>query len=585
LPSRSLAPRLAGMNALTRLWRALTASDSASSSAPATVPAVIEANDGIPWDRLIAVLGSDNKPERAAYKVPEVLKGVRPETPPTGDKLKLAMDSGYTEPEHMTYDNALPAAWGYSGVGALGPGLAFLGFPYLAELNQISEYRIPSESLSTEMTRAWVKIINKGDSAENKADKIKQIEERLEALKVRDAFRESALKTEQFGRSHIMAVIDGQEDDATRQLPLTEIEKGSLKYFACIEPYWLTPYSWNSTHPERPDFYRPQSWYVLGRKTHSTRLMTFIFREVPDLLKPAYDFAGISMTQLMMPYVQRWLRTAKNVNDLINIFSVVTLATDLQALLQDPAKFIKRLVTFTQTRDNRGMMVTNKGTEELTMQNVPLGSLDKLQAQAQEHMATPGRMPLIKFFGITPSGLSTTSDGEFQAWYDYVHALQELGFSPHFEVVLKLVQMDLFGDVDDSISFEWQSLYEPTPKEESELRKADADRDTAYINASVVSADEIRERLQRDPKSGYNNLKGSAPEPPEMTEFTLGEAGKETDHARGEESAEAAHKRAKELKDAQDAADTANAALDSLRRQAMDSARRRGVRYPDRPKT
>src|SRR5262249_32137724 len=153
-----------------------------------------------------------------------------------------------------------------------------------------------------------------------------------------------------------------------------------------------------------------------------------------------------------MPYVNRWLRTAKNVNDLINIFSIVTLATDLQNMLQQPVdspkSLIARMKAFTQTRDNRGAMLINKGTEELTTQNVPLGSLDKLQAQAQEHMATPARRPLIKMFGITPTGLNATAEPELNVDNDYVHSKQELGFTSHMRVVIILVQMHLYGKIE-----------------------------------------------------------------------------------------------------------------------------------------
>jgi len=513
------------------------------------------APDGsIQWGRIKTLLAEAERPPReeeaprSSYKLPAVLPGVRPETLPARSQVVLAMDSGYEEP--LAQDNAPPAAWGFTGNGALGPGLAFLGFPYLAELAQITEYRTPAEALSTEMTRAWVKLVSK-DKKKDLGEKIKDITDRLESLKVRDLFREAALKTEQFGRAHIYVSVKGQDDDRTRQVPLKKIEKGSLVGFSCIEPYWLTPYSWNSTHPERPDFYKPQSWFVLGRKTHSSRLLTFIFREVPDLLKPAYDFSGISITQLMMPYVNRWLRTAKNVNDLINIFSIVTLATDMQQMLQaganDPSGLPARMQAFTHTRDNRGAMVINKDTEELSTQNVPLGSLDKLQAQAQEHMATPSRMPLIEFFGITPTGLNSSSEGEFQARNKYVKGMIELGFAAHFRRVHELVQMDLYGEIDPDITEEWQNLYEPTPKEESELRKADADRDAVYLDNSVIAADEVRDKLKNDPKSGYDNLQGDAPEPPEMTEFGLGEASATNAHNRSEESAEAAHARQMEV--------------------------------------
>lgn len=449
---------------------------------------------------------------RVEYRMPDVLPGVRPANPPRGDALKLAMDSGYQETMATDAAPIAPAAWGL-GAGTLGPGLAFLGFPYLAELEQITEYRIPAESLAFEMTRRWLKLKNKGKNDLEK--KIAEITERSEQLHVRDTFRECAMKTEQFGRAHIAINIKGQDDDVTRQLPLTKIEKGTLVGFTCIEPYWMTPYSWNSTKPSQPDFYKPQSWYELGKKTHHTRYLTMIFREVPDLLKPAYDFAGISMTQLMMPYVTRWLRTAKNVNDLINIFSVVTLATDLSTLLSSPEKFWARLQGFTQMRDNRGIMAINKGTEELTINDASLASLDKLQAQSQEHMATPARMPLIEFFGITPAGLNASSEGEMQVRNKNVRGMQEAGFNKHIERVIAFLQMDLYGEVDPDITHEWVPLYEPSGKELGEIRKADSDRASVLIEKNVISPDEERNRLRMDPESGYNGLEGDAPEPQE----------------------------------------------------------------------
>lgn len=508
----------------------------------------------IPWDLIIArLMPATPEPPRKTLQLPTILPGVRPERPPSGAEVVLAMDSAGNH-EVLATDSTMPAAWNFTGNGFAGPGLAFLGFPYLAELTQISEYRIPAETLSTEMTRTWIKLKNKG---KNKLDdKIAEITQAFEDFKLRDVFREAALKTELFGRCHVGINVKSQDTDLTRQLPLTKIEKGTLLGFKAIEPYWMTPYSWNSTRPRDADFYKPQSWYEMGKKTHSSRYLTFIFREVPDLLKPAYDFAGISITQLMMPYVQRWLRTAKSVNDLINIFSVLTLATDLSALLQapddSPESLMKRLEGLTAMRDNRGAMMINKDTEELTINDVSLASLDKLQAQSQEHMATPARMPLIKFFGITPTGLNATSEGEFQSWYDYVKSLQSLGFGPHLERALELIQMHLYGEVDPDITYEFLSLYEPTPKEEGEMRKADAERDGAYLDKGVVSPDEVREKLRTDPKSGYGDLEGDAPPPPEYAEFGLSEQSAENAHKRSEESAQNSHERELEVSTAEE---------------------------------
>ena len=454
------------------------------------------------------------------YTWPDLPPGVLPK-----DDAALAMDTvlpGEVKRTSLAMDSGAGGyapAWGWlNNSNGYGCGLWFPGYPYLAELTQISEYRAPSETTSTEMTRKWFELQSK--SGGDKSEKISQIMARFDELKVRDLFRRAALLDGEFGRAQIYLNIN-DADDRVRQLPLEltpeSIAKGSLKSIQCIEPYWSTPYSWNAAFPERADFYKPTSWYIMGRKTHATRLLTFIGREVPDLLKPAYNFGGMSLTQLMEPYVNAWLRTRKAVNDLINNFSIPVLSTDLAATLEEGGEpgsgLLARLQQFTLTRNNQAVAAINKDTEELHFAEATLASLDKLQAQSQEHMAAPAHIPLIKLFGVVPTGLNATGEGEIQVWYDWVNAMQINLFGPNLHILLQVVQMDLFGSTDDDLVVHWITLDEPTQKELSEIRKSDADMDTGYINAGVISPDEARKRLQSDPDSGYSNLSGEAPEP------------------------------------------------------------------------
>ena len=463
--------------------------------------------------RFQETIAVDPSAGRRKLALPELPPGVRPAVEPApnlalDEAPPLAMDSGNTIPVYQWLN-------GYNGLGCT---LTFPGYPYLANLTQISEYRAPSEVISTEMTRKWLKLKGKGEG--DSANKIQEIEERFKELKIRDRFRECAWQDGVFGRAQIYIDLKDQESDEARAKPLVVedgggVMKGQLRGFKVIEPYWTTPYSYNASFPEKPDFYVPQAWYVMGRKTHSSRLITMIGREVPDLLKPAYNFGGISMTQLMEPYVNMWLRTRKSVNDLINIFSTTALATDMGATLAggNGEDVIRRATMFTATRDNKGLMLLNKDTEELVQVNTPLSGLDALQAQSQEHMAAPCHIPLIKLFGVTPTGLNATGEGEIQIWYDFVHAYQENLFTPAMDIVLKVVQLDLYGSIDPNITYEWVVLDEPTAKEKAEERKSDADRDAVYLDKGVLDPDEVREKLQRDPNSGYDNLTGPAPEP------------------------------------------------------------------------
>lgn len=470
-------------------------------------------------------------------------------------------------------------------------GMGFPGYPFLAELSQRSEYRAPCETLANEATREWIELLVKGKEAEGEddevdaandaappaqggqeegvdadgdgdidgglEDKIERIEAALEKWNVRDHFRRLAEQDGFFGRSQLFINIDpGTKDaDEVNQLPLVvdpeTIKQGTLRGFKVVEPLWTTPYSYNASDPTRPDFYKPRAWFVMGKRVHASRLLTFISREVPDMLKPAYNFGGLSMSQLMEPYVFQWLRTRNSVSNLIHNFSVMVLQTDMAAVLSaDPNAskgFFDRIKMFIASRDNQGLTVIDKTREELKEVHASLANLDALQAQSQEHMAAVCHEPLVILTGITPAGLNANSEGEIEVWHNWVRAFQLFFFRPHLKHVIDIIQLDEFGEIDEAIDFQFVPLNSPTVKELSEIRKADGETDKTYVDMGAVSPDEVRERIAADPNSGYNNLSGNAPGPPEQglmeTEHDLGQAGAEADHARGKETAAQAHKR------------------------------------------
>jgi len=389
-------------------------------------------------------------------------------------------------------------------------GTGFIGYPRLAELAQISEYRSVSETTANEMTRQWIEIKSVGE--EDNSETIKQIEECYERLNVRGVFRKAIETDGLFGRGQILMQIKDHDGKLANPLLLTEktITKGSLKALVNIEPMWTTPAPYNAIDPTLPDFYKPKAWYVMAQEIHASRLFTLISRPVPDMLKPAYNFGGVSMTQLMMPYVERWLRTVDSVSDLLHSFSLSGIKTDMSAILSGSddgdTNIMLRAELYNRLRDNRGLMLLSKDEEEFFQFNTPLSGLDALLAQSQEQMAAPSHTPLVKLLGITPSGLNASTEGEIAVYYDHIRAMQENLLRDPLDKLLKLVQLHLFGKVNDNITFDFVPLQQMSKTELSTIRKSDTDRDVAYIQAGVVSAEEVRGRLASEPDSGYNGI-------------------------------------------------------------------------------
>jgi phage-related protein (TIGR01555 family) len=458
------------------------------------------------------VLGRPADPYRRDLQLPVL--------PPCVESPEMAMDDAGGYPM-SSYLNTVG--------GALAFGLYFPGYPWLAELAQRSEFRQPTETTARELTRKWITFKSKGEG--DKSKKIKQIEDAFTRMKVQQVFREAAMHDGFYGVGHVFVDIKGQETDEDRKLPLLltpqTVKKGALRGFRNIEPMWCTPIVWNSQDPTLPHFYKPTSWMVLGRPVNSTRLMQFISREVPDIIKPAYNFGGISLTQLIQPYVDRWLKTVDSVNRLIANFSVIFLQTDMTAALQaaDNSGLLARVRNFTKLRDNQGIFLTDKETEMLAQLAVPLSGLSELQAQAQEHMAAPTHLPLVVLTGITPAGLNSSSEGEIQVFHEYIHATQETLFKNHLDKVLCLVQLSEFGAIDEDIIYEFEPMQELQGKAAAEVYKTKAEAGTAYINAGVIAPEEERERLARDPDSGYVNLDvNKIPTPPDQALLELSAA-------------------------------------------------------------
>ncbi len=421
----------------------------------------------------------------------------------------------------LAQDSQITAVSGWAGQGAgyygyaFGEGLAFLGYPYLAELAQRPEYRRIVEVIATEMTRKWIRLTSKDKSADS--DKIKEIEAEMERLNVRAAFRKVAEQDGFFGRGHLFINLGDDEQNATElassigngsdKASQRKVGKGSLKAITPVEATWTYPSDYNSINPLRPDWYRPDVWFVMGTRVHHTRLLTFIGREVPDMLKPAYFFGGLSLTQMAKPYVDNWLQTRQSVNDIITSFTTWVLKTNMAAQIQKGGEALyNRAEIFNELRNNRGLMMVDKNEEDFANVAVALSDLDKLQAQSQEHMASVSGIPLVKLLGIQPAGLNASSDGEIRVFYDWVHAYQEALYHTNLTKVLQIIQLSLYGKIDDDIGFEFETLWDTDEREKAEIEKLKAETGQVLIDAGVVSPDDERQRVANDPDSSYQGL-------------------------------------------------------------------------------
>jgi len=444
---------------------------------------------------------------------------VAPPPPGAPEGLQVAMDSNLT------------MIWGYANQGYYGEGVQWLGFPYLAELSQRAEYRMMTETRAKEMTREGFELISAADDDETAEKRLADLEQACRDFHVIERLRVMFEHDGYFGGGHIY--IDTGSGDKPQELmsPLVidaaKIPKGGLKGFRNVEPMWIYPGTYNANDPLRDDFFRPDLWYVNGKTVHRSRLLTAISAPVPDILKPAYSFRGVSMSQRAKPYVDNWLRTRQSVSDIIHSFSITVILTNLAAQLGGSPwdTIYSRTDEFNAMRDNRGAFVVDKETEDIKNVSTPLSTLDALQGQSQEQLCSVSRTPTVKLLGIQPAGLNASSDGEIRVYYDDISAMQEHIGSPILRTMLDCIMLNMWGEIDPDIAFKWKPLWQLDEAAEAVVRKTDADTASVYIEAGVLSPEDERTRLANDKDGPWAGLDpDDLPEPPDMGSMS-GEGG------------------------------------------------------------
>jgi hypothetical protein len=592
--------------------------------APPTVPAAPKQPAGAWGDPKALIALAEMIAAKGRAKVTRRSPFIQLAMPPPGVLPKKA--------KKLAMDQAV--SWADGQWAALGPlfnsvasqGLQFLGYPFLSELAQRTEYRVISETIADDATRKWIDFEVTGEKEreekdnaerdrvsaehqgggtapkvpgqdlspepwkpegeeqqgkpalrgrgftdedpEKRADKVKAAGKMEKVKALKDEIARLALRDHMycicrddglFGRTHLALKFgkkDGDDSDEELKKDIgdgrDEMSRGKvgkdnpLRAVKPIEPVWTYPTAYNAINPLADDWYSPQNWYVMGRQIHVSRLLPFIGHPVPDLLKPAYSFGGLSLSQLVLPYVDIWLRTRDSVGELIHAFSVMCLATDVQTILAPgasggPGALLARADAFNAFRDNMGLFIFNKNSEDFKNVSAPLGGLHELEAQSQEHVASAARIPLIKFTGLQPAGLNASAESEVRAYYDTIAGYQNRFERPNLTKVINFIQLSLWGEIDEQITFEFEPLWEMSQKEKADLQKANADRDQIYVDLGALAPEEVRKNIVDDPTLPYADLdpedvpslreeemQGLVPEGAgKSLEAVLGEPGKE----------------------------------------------------------
>ena len=452
-----------------------------------------------------------------------------------------AMDAENSDNPGLLKSGMLLTQWGISDeLFAWYASQAFIGHQACAILAQNWLIDKACTVPARDAVRNWLEITS-ADGQKLDAEQLKEIERLDKKYRIKKHCHDLVRFGRVFGIRVAMFKVDlGGDPGKEREyyehpFNLDAVKPGTYKGIVQIDPYWCNPVldSQDGVTPDSLHFYEPTWWTVNGKRVHRSHLVIFINSEVPDILKPAYMYGGVSVPQKIAERVYAAERCANELPLLATSKRQTVLKTDVERALMNFDTFSEALQQWVTYRDNFQVKVCDKDAEDVLQIDTSLTDLDDVVMTSYQIVAAAANIPATKLLGTTPKGFNATGEYEEASYHEELESIQEHDLSElvnrHHALMCRSEGIDL------KLAIEWCPLDSPTAEELAAIRKIDAETDVALVDTGAIDSYDVRTRLIQDNQSGYTWLEAiERPDEPDMEPEPEPGQGSD-DHAAGQD--------------------------------------------------
>jgi len=380
-------------------------------------------------------------------------------------------------------------------------------------LNRLSYVECSYLAIDTIINNAITKFANgctnKGgeiiidDKVDNPEEVLKKIEDRFEdlgGLKLINDLMQVALI---YGTADLFIDVNTENEKLVDALIMKSevFTQNKITNLQIVPPYTKGAISVETVNVLDKNYMKPNTWYIQGAgSVDSSRLISLTPFECPTLLKPIFNFGGVSLCQFMKNYVSTADSTRQSIADIILRFKTDIIQTDL--LQTNMSEAIDRAKANNQTRNNLGMLLLTKD-EVFTQINTPIAGLERISAHMMEYVSVSGRQPSTILFGTTPSGLNSTGEIELDIYYQELSSLQNSKIKPIIEQLLKMICLELGLDINPKWKF-------------NELKKDNEVENVTVETGKIDNVIKMQDAGQITPEQGNTLLKDKGVIPDSM---------------------------------------------------------------------
>lgn len=147
---------------------------------------------------------------------------------------------------------------------------------------------------------------------------------------------------------------------------------------------------------------------------------------------------------------------------------------------------------------NEGITLMDKADEYATNQ-YSFSGLSDLLLQFGQQLSGATQIPLVRLFGQSPAGLSSTGESDLRMYYDNINARQEATMRPGMELLVQVMWRSCFGkEPPKDLEMTFTPLWQMSATDKANNGKANTETALAAFEAGVINRSTTMKELRQN---------------------------------------------------------------------------------------
>lgn len=327
---------------------------------------------------------------------------------------------------------------------------------------------------------------------------LEQYKKYLKKIKL-DTKIEMALKWAKIFGTAVIIVISN-DDEMQNPLIKENIRLNDVKDLIVMDRWQLYSTEINR-NPMSSNYLQPEYYYVSRTSTPIHHSRVFRFDGLDTTLYDKEMMNGWSLS--VYERVYKTFQNAQMSPDLlinllvqsnIDVFGIDGLNDNLST---ENDEFVIKRLNAVMTGKSLFNGVTLDKNDTYTNVTKSFGGLGEVHNIFMDLVCGAVDIPKTRFMNIQSTGLANDGTGDLKFYYDRIEANERAVICDAYEYFDDILTRSSLGERLD-MTFEFESLFQMTPEQESVIRNRDAQTNAIYLDKGVITELDVKETLAND---------------------------------------------------------------------------------------